>query len=167
MLSKKVLRLSVLCAVAFCAAFAGCGGEPEPEGLPKRYPVTLTFTQEGEPCVEAIVTLFPESDSPWGTGGITDANGSVKVQTHGKFPGAPAGKYKVTVSKTESGPVGPAPVDMFTTQITQTFNLINPEYAAPATTTLTVEVEASKSKKTYPPFELGEKVREPVRLPGM
>ena len=162
---QKFLQQFSVASVVICCVFAGCGGEPEPEGLPKRYPVTLTFTQEGEPCVEAIVTLFPESDSPWGTGGITDANGSVKVQTHGKFPGAPAGKYKVTVSKTESGPVGPAPVDMFTTQVTQTFNLVDPDYANSATTTLTVEVEAGK--KAYPPFELGKKVRAPVRLPGM
>ena len=164
MLSKEVLQFSVL-VVVFCIAFSGCGGEPVPDGLPKLYPVTLTFTQAGEPCVEAIVTLVPESDSPWGTGGVTNANGSVAVQTHGKFAGAPAGKYKVTISKTENGTVGQASGDMFTTQMIQTFNLIDPVYSTPATTPLTLEVEAGK--KSYPQFELGEKVREVVRPPGM
>ena len=160
-----MLRLSLLCSIILCLTFAGCGGEPKPDGLPKLHPVTLTFTQGGEPCVESIVTLVPESDSPWGTGGITDASGNVAVRTHGKFLGAPAGKYKITISKTESGVAGPAPADMFTVQTIQTFNLIDPIYANSETTTLVIEVE--EGKNSFPPFELGEKVREPVRLPGM
>jgi len=164
-LYSKIARLSLIGLVAF--VLAGCGGEPKPDGLPQLYPVTLTFMQGGEPCAEAIVTLVPESGSPWGTGGVTNANGSVAVQTHGKFPGAPAGKYKIIVSKTENGTAGQAPVDMFTPQMVQTFNLIDPIYANSATTILTLEVESSKTKKPYPSFDLGEKVREAVRLPGM
>jgi len=162
-------RLSLICLfpIVLCLTVAGCGGEPRPDGLPELFPVTLTFTQEGEPCVEAIVTLIPESDSPWGTGGITDANGRVAVRTHGKFLGAPAGRYRVTISKTESGVAGPAPADMFTVQTIQTFHLIDPTYADFASTPLIIEVEANRRGNSFPPFELGERVREPVRLPGM
>ena len=164
---SRISRLSLFCPVILCLAVAGCGGEPKPDGLPKLYPVTLTFTQNGEPCADAIVTLVPVSDSPWGTGGITNANGNVRVQTHGKFPGAPAGKYKITVSKTENGTAGQASANMFATQTIQTFNLIDPVYAVSSSTPLDITVEAGKNKTPYPPFDLGAKVREPVRPPGM
>ena len=44
--------------------------------------------------------LMPESGSPeWLTSGKTDANGVAKLSTHAKFSGAPAGTFKVCVSK--------------------------------------------------------------------
>jgi len=163
-LLSKISRLSLVCFSAAILTLSGCS-EPRPEGLPKLYPVTLQFTQGGQPCVEAAVSLIPEPGSPWGTGGITDVNGRVTLSTHGKYPGIPAGNYKITVSKTEIELVGPAPQGMGEIQATNAYSVIDPVYTLPSTTTLAIEV--GEGTKTFPPFELGEKVRELVKPPGM
>ena len=128
--------------------------------MPNLYPVTLKFTQEGTPCVEALVSLTPESDGQWAVGGITDSGGNIVLHTHGRYPGVPAGKYKITVIKTETELTGPPPTEMGQSQASTTYNLIDPAYSAPSTSTLTLEVVAGKN--SFPPFDLGKKVREVV-----
>ena len=162
-LLSKTLPLSLVCCSVFVLALSGCS-ERRPAGLPKLYPVTLQFTQGGEPCVEAAISLIPESDSPWGTGGITDADGKVTLYTHGKYLGIPAGNYKITVSKTEIELIGPAPVGMGDVQASHAYNLIDSIYSLPSTTTLSIEV--GEGTRSFPPFELGEKVREFAQPPG-
>lgn len=84
--------------VLFC--LAGCSGEPRPAGFPKLYPVTLKVSQEGTPLEGAFVQL--QSNDPamtWTTSGTTDANGAAVLWTYGKYKGAPAGTFKVTVMK--------------------------------------------------------------------
>ena len=156
--------MSPVCFSIFILALLGCS-KPRPEGLPKLYPVTLQFTQGGEPCVEAAVSLIPEPGSPWGSGGITDANGRVTLHTHGKYPGIPAGNYKITVSKIESEFVGPTPQGMGDIQASNAYSLIDSIYTLPSTTTLAIEV--GEGIKSFPPFELGDKVRELLTPPGM
>lgn len=51
---------------------------------------------------EASITLKAEgggSGQQWPVGGVTDANGTAKINTYGSYPGAPEGKYTVLVSK--------------------------------------------------------------------
>ena len=141
---------------------AGCG-QPRPDGLPNLYPVTLKFEQEGTPCAEAIVSLMPESDDPWAVGGITDTGGNVVLQTHGRYSGVPAGKYTITVTKTETELTGPPPKDIGEAQACTTYNLIDPVYSVPSSSTLALEVVAGEN--SFPPFSLGKKVREPVPTP--
>jgi hypothetical protein len=83
--------------------FYGCSGERLPPDLPKLYPVTLTIVQDGQPLGGASVVVVNEdyASSPWAAGGVTNEQGKVKLRTEGKYSGAPAGKYKVTIAKTE------------------------------------------------------------------
>jgi hypothetical protein len=69
---------------------AGCGGGK------KLYPVEGTVTIDGEP-LEGAMVIFTSGDST-SAAGITSASGKFKLLTDGK-EGAPAGTYKVTVTK--------------------------------------------------------------------
>ncbi|MDR2757447.1 MAG: carboxypeptidase-like regulatory domain-containing protein [Planctomycetaceae bacterium] len=82
----------------------GCSGEHLPPNLPKLYSVTLTIVQDGKPFNGASVVIVNENyaSSPWAAGGVTNEQGQVKLRTEGKYSGAPAGKYKVTVTKVET-----------------------------------------------------------------
>ena len=91
-----------ICFLCFILVIAGCARSygPKPDGLPRLVPVTITVSQEGQPLVEAAVTLTPADGSRnWFTGGTTDSNGRVAVHTYGTHRGSPTGKFKVTVSK--------------------------------------------------------------------
>jgi hypothetical protein len=154
-------------AVVFClftCGLTGCG-EPKPDGLPKLQPVSLSFIQEGQPCENASVHLNPVDENPWAVGGTADSTGTVVFRTHGKYSGAPAGKYKVTVSKTDREEIGPPPKDMFDIQQeTVMYDLVDPVYSNPATTPLEIEVEPGKHfSKT---FDLGKKIRNKMKKPG-
>ena len=162
---QKVLRRFSVGPVILCCVFAGCGGEPEPEGMPKRHPAIILFTQAGEPCEGASVRLAPETQSNWSVGGSTDATGTVELKTYGKYPGVPEGKYKVVVSKIEREPVGSAPAAMYETQREEVYDLIDPIYSTPEETTLSIEVKPGKN--SFGPFDLGEQIRQKIKKPGM
>lgn len=137
---------------------AGCG-EPRPEGLPELYPVTLTITQDGAPLADASVTLFPQDSAlaRWPSGGQTDASGNVQITTFAKYPGAPAGTFKVTVTKlvTEGDPLPTHPGRNATreqiveydramkTGSFQAFHVVSAEHRTPNTTPLSIDVSSS------------------------
>jgi hypothetical protein len=81
----------------------GCNKEAQPKGLPKLYPTTLTIIQDGVPLVDANIVVVNENyaSNPWSAGGVTDERGQVHLRTEGKYSGAPAGTYKVMVTKIE------------------------------------------------------------------
>ncbi|MCL2742617.1 MAG: hypothetical protein FWE67_02075 [Planctomycetaceae bacterium] len=87
----------------FCSVLlviGGCSVEPTPDGFPKLYPVTVTIKQEGKELPGATVRLVPMYESNiWTTGAVTDSQGKAVLRTHGKYSGAPAGKFKVCVTK--------------------------------------------------------------------
>src|SRR5690554_1323859 len=84
------------------ACILGCG-ESLPPGMPELHPVKLEFTQAGVPLAGAAVQLVPlDATSRWVSGGGTDALGIAIPHTHGTYPGVPAGKYKVCVTKTQT-----------------------------------------------------------------
>ena len=80
---------------------SGCGGEKRPDGMPPLYSaVCVKVVQDGKPLEDAIVSLRPdEKGFTWGIGGRTDAQGVAQLWTHGKYKGAPAGTFKVVVTK--------------------------------------------------------------------
>ena len=81
----------------------GCGGEKLPPGMPKLYPATITVIQDGQPLEGAsVILLNTDPSTTWSAGGITNQNGKITLRTLGRYDGAPAGKYRVTVKKTES-----------------------------------------------------------------
>ena len=163
-MNHKYFSLIYLCVLGGLCFFAfGCGPK-YPPGMPKLYPVKLTFTQEGKPLELASVMLYPEdSGMTWGVGGSTDNSGVVTLKTHGEFNGAPAGKYKVCVRKflmegelpTLANPGAPPPVD---------YELVDQQYKQPNTTPLTIEIKAGSN--SFEPFDLGEAIKERVKKPG-
>ena len=151
-----------LLPVLFC--LTACRSEPRPAGLPKLYPATITFMQEGQPLVEATVTLIAQDATiaKWVVGGITDAKGVLQVKTHAKFVGAPAGKFKITVSKTEISHEEAAQLGNVNTSVTHYVDLVAPKFQTAESTSLEIEITAGKNSAT---FDLGEPVRIPLQLP--
>ena len=95
---RKVALLSLL-AIVTLGVF-GCGGPKKPSDLPELYPCKIKVIQDGQPLEGASVQLNdPEKTSRFVVGGVTDDKGVAEVKTDGKFKGAPAGKYKVLISK--------------------------------------------------------------------
>ena len=87
--------------VTIFVCLSGCGGEKRPDGMPQLYPaVCVKVVQDGMPLEDATVSLRPNDKGfTWGIGGRTDAQGVAQLWTHGKYKGAPAGTFKVLVSK--------------------------------------------------------------------
>ncbi|MDR3111346.1 MAG: hypothetical protein LBU65_16880 [Planctomycetaceae bacterium] len=165
---RSPLRQTVHCVLfaLFCFTFVGCS-EPRPDDLPKLQSVVLTFTQDGQPCDGATVFLEPVDQNPWGVGGATNSSGVVVFKTHGKYVGAPAGKYKVVVQKIENELSGPAPDpnDMYAPQPeTNSYNLVDTKYENAASTPL--EIEVVQGTKFAQTFELGKKIKEKLKKPG-
>ena len=148
-------RILLLSALVF--AVPGCGGgSPRPAEMPQLYPCTITITQERQPLDEASVTLI--SDEPdlekWAAGGFTDQKGNCIPYVRSKFKGVPVGKFKVTVSKTETEPskMGDVPPEGLSQQEVfqwwnkrereklKSFRLVAEKYALPTTTDLEIEV---------------------------
>lgn len=95
---RKVALLFVL-GIATLSVF-GCGGPKKPADLPELFPCKIKVIQDGQPLEGASVQLNdPASTSRFVVGGVTDDKGVAEVKTDGKFKGAPAGKYKVLISK--------------------------------------------------------------------
>ena len=77
---------------------AGCGGNVS--DLPKLMPVGGTVTLDGKPLANAMIAFVP-SGSTRGTGanGRTDTVGKYELATRSGEKGAPAGEYRVVVTK--------------------------------------------------------------------
>jgi len=86
--------------ITIILSLSGCGGPAKPAGFPPLYPVSLKVMQEGQPLVDAAVSLrIADNSMTWSIGGRTDEQGIAVLWTHGKFRGAPAGTFKVAVEK--------------------------------------------------------------------
>lgn len=117
--------------------------------------MTLTITQEGVPLADALVSLV-DPNIPFSVGGTTDTNGTVVLYTHGKHKGAPLGKYKVCLVKTESDPVPPAP-SMSAPEFEayqkerqknppKTYSLVEKQYTQTETTPLELDISGAMTK---------------------
>jgi hypothetical protein len=100
-ISNTIMRQYLVSIIILFPILSGCSREQLPPGLPKLYPVTITIVQDGQPLNGASVVIVNEdyASSSWAAGGVTNEKGQVKLRTEGKYSGAPAGKYKVTVTK--------------------------------------------------------------------
>ena len=142
---RRVIALSLGCLVPFLVVLTGCS-EPKPDGMPKLYPVSLTFLLDGAPCEGVAVFLSSQDGNPWPVGGATNKDGVVSLSTQGQYPGVAPGKYKIAVSKSES-------------EGNKLFDVINPDYGSSNKTPFVIEVVAGKN--SFDPFDLGKKVRVP------
>jgi len=162
-----------LVSACLLALATGCG-EPRPEGMPELYPATVTVMQDGNPLPGAAVTLLPQDAAltRWPAGGTTDESGAVKLHTYSTYPGAPAGTFKVTVSKTttEGDPrpthpgVNATPEQLrdydraMKTGKFEVFQVVAAEHRMPSTTQLSIEITPSGPNEFI--LDLGPAVKE-------
>jgi hypothetical protein len=85
----------------------GCSSQQLPDDLPTLYPCKITVIQDGQPLADASVILHLTDHSTnhggksWVPMGLTDENGVAVIKTNARYNGAPLGKYKILVNKTE------------------------------------------------------------------
>jgi hypothetical protein len=158
---NSIRRLSVtaIAASLLGCAIVGCGGPAGPEGMPELFPTVLTITQGGTPLEGASVQMVPSDPSltKWSCGGASDAMGKVVVMTLGKYPGAAAGSYKVTVFKELMETAGPANADPASSSTTKAFALVDPKFQLADTTPASVTVTSGEN--TPPAIDLGAPVK--------
>ena len=132
---KKILLL-LLTGLVFVT---GCGDRLPPD-MPKLYPVQLTLTQDGKPFEGVMVVVHnKDTASSYSSGGISDANGVVVLQTHGKYLGVPAGTYSLALSKDEI---------IVEEGKESRFRVIDPKLGAVVTSGLEITVEPPGLKTT-------------------
>jgi len=139
----------------------GCSGQPKPDGMPPLHPLTITVTQEGKPLAEASVSLHPiGGEHSWSSGGLTQSDGSLVIYTYGKYAGAPAGKFKVTVDCVTSDPPAPKNVTMEELDAHNkkhpAFRIVPLQYTEKGKTPLEIEVVKGANKIT---LDIPEKVK--------
>ena len=149
----------------------GCSeSSPKPEGFPDTVSCVLTITQEGAPLADAMVSLVPaDGAKDWLFSATTDASGNAKIFTYGRQEGAPKGKYKVVVTKTETDQSRFTPpadendtaaMDRYMQSTANErlnyYTLVESVYTNAETTTLELEITG----RTTQTFDVGKKVRE-------
>ncbi|MGL4942674.1 MAG: hypothetical protein ACRC46_05740 [Thermoguttaceae bacterium] len=165
----KLWQNSALVLFVWTAATGCQSGPVPPEGFPALVSgVAITVTQEGSPLADASVTLVPEdtSLSRWPVMGKTDSNGVAVIATYGQFAGAPAGKFKVLITKREYTPskLPPPRADenigdyqaALAKEVCPTYDLVNPEFNSPKTTSASIEISRASTKHA---IDVGKAVR--------
>ncbi|MDR1289863.1 MAG: carboxypeptidase-like regulatory domain-containing protein [Planctomycetaceae bacterium] len=137
----------------FLVLVVGCSREQRPEGIPTLYPCNITITQDGKPLSGAMVTLYTESseDRRWSPGGTTDSQGVIQIKVLGKYSGAPAGTYKVTVEKQE--------IENVDSNSYYHISLVETQYTKPKDTTLKIEVTPQGVTQT---FDVGKPIQKRI-----
>ncbi|GAA4449486.1 carboxypeptidase regulatory-like domain-containing protein [Novipirellula rosea] len=150
-------RIAFFCVLL--AVVSGCASEEKPDGLPVLHPAEITVHQGGAPLVGASVQLISTDPtlSRWVSGGSTNENGEAVVMTHGKYVGVPAGKFKVTVNKTQIEGAA-AGNDPGSSNEAKMFDLVEAKYRAVTTTPIEVEISAGDNKLDV--IEVGAPVKD-------
>jgi len=101
-------------ALGACAMFVvGCGPK-KPEGIPPLFPAQVTVQDAGSPIANANVLLIGGPVGSWSTTGVTNASGVAVITTSQgswKSNGAPAGDYKIYITKVVEVQQDPLPPD--------------------------------------------------------
>ncbi|MDO4587702.1 MAG: hypothetical protein Q4C95_10450 [Planctomycetia bacterium] len=161
----KYFSIALLLIVSFVVI--GCSkGPKKPKELPKLYPLTITLTQEGVPCAEAHINLEPvekKESFKWSLGGLTDANGVLKIMTNGNWDGCPEGEYIVRVSKEvilERAEAQEGAGEGMPTKIIRT---IPKKYGSKSTSDLKITVKAGQNDEK---LDIGPAIEENVPVAG-
>ncbi|MDR1480015.1 MAG: carboxypeptidase-like regulatory domain-containing protein [Planctomycetaceae bacterium] len=153
---KYFLFVSVLLFVI------GCGDSPRPKDLPPLFLCTITVTQDGKPLSDAVVKLVTQENNTakYTPVAMTGSDGKVIVSTYG-FSGAPAGKYKVVVSKNiEDDIVYKTNADGEQEIVTyKTYRTVEKIFSNTETTPLEIEI-TPKNKNTEKTFDVGKPAKE-------
>ncbi|TWU16254.1 carboxypeptidase regulatory-like domain-containing protein [Allorhodopirellula heiligendammensis] len=155
----KFRKTSGAVLTCLCLTISGCGGEDLPDGLPDLQPVIVKVIQGGAPLEGASVQLIPQdSSNTWASGGSTDATGVAKIMTHGKYEGAPAGTYKVTVDKfTTDGPAVAAD-DPDGAPAATSYRHVDPLFSSAESTT--AELTVAEGSPTEETIDVGATVKK-------
>lgn len=155
----KCFHIGSALIVGIVSFTLGCGGEERPAGMPILQPVTIKIVQGGSPLEGASVQLMPEEASnTWASGGSTDAMGEVKIMTMGKYDGAPAGKYKVTVDKISSDGPADAGNDPAGSPQATLFRVVDPQFTSLKTTT--AELTVAEGSPTEETIDVGPAIKK-------
>ncbi len=155
---------SVAAILCLCAIVCGCSkGPKKPSDLPKLNPTTVTVTYDDGSPVDGATVAFLSSQTggrTWNLTGVTDASGKLTLMTDGNWAGAPAGDYRVIVTKEvsemeASGEVGASETLKGITRY------VDQKYNNPNTSGLTATVADGK-ENTFE-FKVGEKIEENVK----
>jgi hypothetical protein len=137
------------------ALFCGCSGSSHPATSP----IAGTVSYKGSAVDGAIVVFTPSAGTGNAATATTDSQGTFRLSTFGEYDGAPAGEYRVTITKMakeagppktreqinqESLPMGagnPAPA------AAPPASLVPPKYAAVATTPLEFTVKPGTNEE--------------------
>lgn len=95
---KPLRHLIILLMISI---LPGCGQPPDDMPQAELHPFSGIVNVGGNPAKGAMLTLHPSGDSKLGMvtpHGVADENGLFILTTYTNADGAPAGKYKVTVS---------------------------------------------------------------------
>lgn len=165
------MKRIILCFILLTIPAAGGCQARRPSDLPRLMPCRITLLQDGNPLERANVTLRSvDEEQNWYPGGHSDASGTLDIYTNGRYKGAPAGRYKVIVTKTEMDDdhIPPAPSEDDPAHVKWTnkyknlepdwYSLIEKKYTLRETTPH--EIEILKGKKCEATFDVGKKVRD-------
>jgi hypothetical protein len=131
---KQLFYLLII--IPILLACGGCSRDNRPADIPRLFPVTLLITLDDQPLDDALVVLHMENgpDAKWTVGSRTNTAGQAIITTHGQFRGAPAGKFKVCVSKSEGIEENGRP---------KLVQYVDPLFGDPKSTPLEIEVSAA------------------------
>ena len=150
-----------------------------PDRASENHPATITITQEGEPLGDADVFLFSLDDpsSRWIINGRTDSSGNAQLFTLAgaqiRRPGAPEGRFKVTVARSvadevPSQPLPREPAEVhraYREQLRQnwphTHHFVEEQYMFSDTSPLEVTIERKRNTLT---LNAGQKTRWSVPM---
>ena len=155
-------KLSYLLLVL--VAFSACKREHRPAGLPKLMPCEIAVVDvDGSPLSGAGVTLIAiDGDIPWAAIGLTDENGVATIAVNNQYKGAPAGKYKVVLTKVrgfdKTAALPDFPVHVHVSMQDEVAYFINPMYTKSETTPFEVEVADGQPAKAA--FTLEKKPKD-------
>jgi len=165
-------RIFIVVMFGLCI-LSGCEQKKRPDGMPALFPCSITVTQKDQPLEGALVRLMPESGSfEWTIGGKSDASGVAKITTHGEYAGAPAGTFKVLVSKIEKQPSAyEQPKDNMSDEWKEwfaksaneklpTFRYVKAEFDDAKKTSHSITITKGKNNAA---FDVGEPIKEEVK----
>jgi len=134
--------------IVIVVTLTGCTGSDKPAGFPKLYPVSVKVIQDGAPLAGASVQLT-SSAFYWVAAGTTDNSGVAVLWTDGKYKGAPAGHFQVTVEKNinEGEEEYIAALNRYDSEaaakiVVRSFSYVDEKFVTTATSPLTADIDS-------------------------
>lgn len=143
----------IIFAIVLLCLFIGCNEQKLPSDMPELIQCTVTVIQDGKPLPDATV-VFQNTDvlTRFVVGGRTDAKGVAVIRTDARYDGAPAGNYKIGVSKIEVSkiPLPARDAPDYAAKMKEiendTFQCVDKKFVSPSDSGLTISVASPKAE---------------------